>query len=159
MSQTRKPLTDEQIAGFLRDVPGGGRYGITIGELTMDDIRSALRELQQRRALVPAYWSPEWVEGALTEHVRSLGCKCKSPLLGYTPNAGPRCRLCGVDAALVPAPDLAEVQRAWFYAGWAGGLQAVDKFGEEHDTAPEAFERLKANEPPVACETGEGETR
>ena len=36
------------------------------------------------------------------------------------------------------------------FAGWAGGLQAVDKFGDEHDTAPEAFDRLKANEPSEA---------
>jgi hypothetical protein len=47
-------------------------------------------------------------------------------------------------------PDVEEMQRAWFYAGFAAGLQAVDKFGEEHDTGPEAFARLKANESALA---------
>lgn len=30
--------------------------------------------------------------------LRSAGCKCKQPLLGYRPNVGPRCRLCNVVA-------------------------------------------------------------
>jgi len=30
--------------------------------------------------------------------VRSSGCKCEYPLLGYIPGKGPRCRMCGIDA-------------------------------------------------------------
>ena len=52
-----------------------------------------------------AYWSPEWVEGALTGHLRKLGCKCPKPLIGYSPGFGPRCRLCNVDAESTSAPQ------------------------------------------------------
>jgi len=30
--------------------------------------------------------------------VREAGCKCELPLLGYIPNQGPRCRMCGIEA-------------------------------------------------------------
>jgi lipid II:glycine glycyltransferase (peptidoglycan interpeptide bridge formation enzyme) len=40
----------------------------------------------------------EWMQPALVQHVRELGCKCEKPLLGYSPGYGPRCRLCNVDA-------------------------------------------------------------
>lgn len=30
--------------------------------------------------------------------VRAAGCKCDLPLLGYLPNQGPRCRMCGAEA-------------------------------------------------------------
>ncbi len=48
-----------------------------------------------------------WIEPALVEHLRSLGCVCPKPLVGYRPNAGPRCRLCNVEPAspVVPAPE------------------------------------------------------
>jgi len=29
--------------------------------------------------------------------LRQAGCSCQLPLLGYIPNQGPRCRLCGVE--------------------------------------------------------------
>ena len=29
--------------------------------------------------------------------LREAGCKCKIPLLGFIPGAGPRCRMCGVE--------------------------------------------------------------
>jgi len=29
--------------------------------------------------------------------VKEAGCKCDLPLLGYVPNQGPRCRICGVE--------------------------------------------------------------
>lgn len=30
------------------------------------------------------------------DKLRSAGCTCKKPLVGYRPEVGPRCRLCGV---------------------------------------------------------------
>ena len=30
--------------------------------------------------------------------LRKYGCKCELPLLGYIPNQGPRCRMCGIEA-------------------------------------------------------------
>ena len=30
--------------------------------------------------------------------VRTAGCKCELPLLGYVPNQGPRCRFCNVES-------------------------------------------------------------
>ena len=29
--------------------------------------------------------------------LRNAGCKCKLPLLGFIPNQGPRCRMCGIE--------------------------------------------------------------
>jgi hypothetical protein len=48
-----------------------------------------------------------WIEPALVDHLRFLGCVCPKPLVGYRPNAGPRCRLCNVEPAspVVPAPE------------------------------------------------------
>lgn len=34
-------------------------------------------------------------EENIIEELRDAGCKCPKPLLGYRPNIGPRCRLCG----------------------------------------------------------------
>ena len=45
-----------------------------------------------------------WIEPALVEHLRSLGCVCPKPLVGYRPNAGPRCRLCNVEPASPVVP-------------------------------------------------------
>ncbi len=42
---------------------------------------------------------PEWLMPALVQHLRELGCTCDTPLVGYSPGYGPRCRLCNVDAA------------------------------------------------------------
>jgi hypothetical protein len=47
----------------------------------------------------------EWMNGIkMTEEeeiqvkaVRAAGCRCELPLLGYIPNQGPRCRMCGVE--------------------------------------------------------------
>lgn len=32
--------------------------------------------------------------------VHEAGCMCELPLLGYVPNQGPRCRMCGVEVAI-----------------------------------------------------------
>ena len=32
--------------------------------------------------------------------LRRAGCTCKLPLLGFIPDQGPRCRMCGVEAKL-----------------------------------------------------------
>jgi len=44
------------------------------------------------------------IELALVDHLRSLGCVCPKPLVGYRPNAGPRCRLCNVEPASPVVP-------------------------------------------------------
>lgn len=102
-------LSDEQIAAEFASgcvIPPGNLY--TEEQVIAIVHRSVLGALQQRRQAQPPapapYWSPEWVESTLTQHVRALGCQCETPLLGYVPNAGPRCRLCGVEP---PAPALA----------------------------------------------------
>jgi hypothetical protein len=84
----------------------GGHYGEELwSQVSMDEradgdfVRWADYESLLHALDAQPYWSPEWVEGALTEHVRALGCRCEKPLLGYTPMAGPRCRLCGVEPA------------------------------------------------------------
>ncbi len=40
--------------------------------------------------------TPEEIEHV--QMVRDAGCKCELPLLGYIPNVGPRCRMCGVES-------------------------------------------------------------
>jgi hypothetical protein len=72
-------------------------WGWTVGpEEVKDRLLTMLAALRAPAEVAP-YFSPEWVEGALTDHVRALGCTCEKPLLGYVPKVGPRCRLCGVE--------------------------------------------------------------
>jgi hypothetical protein len=54
-----------------------------------------------------------------------------------------------VEAALAaqeasPQPDLA---REWFEKGFQAGLSAIDKFGEQHDTAEEAYLACRQEQP------------
>jgi hypothetical protein len=74
------------------------------------------------------------MEPALIEHVRALGCKCTSPLLGYRPKTGPRCRLCNVE------PPEAEVLAGETWASMAAWTE--ETFG------PVSLERIatRANE-------------
>lgn len=51
---------------------------------------------------------PEWLLPALIEHVRTLGCKCEQPLIGYSPGYGPRCRLCNVDSETMRPEHLSQ---------------------------------------------------
>ena len=55
-------------------------------------LMARVQKLEQER------YDPEWLMPTLIAHVRELGCKCETPLIGYSPGYGPRCRLCGVDA-------------------------------------------------------------
>jgi len=61
------------------------------------------------------------IESALVKHLRSLGCVCSKPLVGYRPNAGPRCRLCNVEPASPVVPVkvrervLDELDKAWLH--------------------------------------------
>jgi hypothetical protein len=100
-------------------------------------VESLLEWLDVQIALAPSaepYFSPEWVEGALTQHVRSMGCKCATPLLGYTPNVGPRCRLCGAEpnalassaepGPVVDTPPMPSTQAEWA-AHWAFYRHAI----------------------------------
>jgi hypothetical protein len=51
---------------------------------------------------IPNFWHctcgyDAWYEKQL-ELIVKAGCACLNPLLGYRPNVGPRCRLCGTVA-------------------------------------------------------------
>jgi hypothetical protein len=90
-------------------------------------VEHAARLLSQPSAGEAPYWSPEWVEGALTEHVRALGCKCKTPLIGYVPKVGPRCRLCGVEPSAGEETGRLREARSYFDAGIAAAETAIAK--------------------------------
>lgn len=40
---------------------------------------------------------PSELEQFAIQDLRSWGCKCKEPLLGWRPEWGPRCRLCNTE--------------------------------------------------------------
>ncbi|HEY1700766.1 MAG TPA: hypothetical protein VGG75_13720 [Trebonia sp.] len=45
------------------------------------------------------HWLPFSI-GYASRLVRAAGCRCERPLLGWRPQAGPRCRLCNATADL-----------------------------------------------------------
>ncbi len=62
-------------------------------EATQDAINEALYADSVR------YWLP-CDTGYAVRLVRAAGCGCSRPLLGWLPQRGPRCRLCGTIADL-----------------------------------------------------------
>jgi hypothetical protein len=42
--------------------------------------------------------------------LRKAGCRCELPLLGYIPDQGPRCRLCGTEIIPVCGSQIAEYE-------------------------------------------------
>ncbi len=42
----------------------------------------------------------DWTDEQRTEELRKAGCTCSSPLHGWRPRVGPRCRLCNTVADL-----------------------------------------------------------
>ena len=77
------------------------RHGVTL-HLTREDAEAAPGRTVQDP--VPLYAHPQAssgpaLEDAMVDHLRTLGCKCAEPLIGYRPGVGPRCRLCNVEPA------------------------------------------------------------
>jgi len=43
--------------------------------------------------------------------LRNAGCRCTYPLLGYIPNQGPRCRMCGIEVFVEEKEKNEQIQR------------------------------------------------
>ena len=84
----------EEVWTAHRD-PRSGTYNQCEGDAPCQwciETKAALDALAQQAA-----GAGEW-ERILTTELRTLGCQCPKPLIGYSPGYGPRCRLCQVDA-------------------------------------------------------------
>ena len=60
----------------------------------MNEMQPELTERYDRYCLENMF------DHAKVEHLRTAGCKCQEPLLGWRPMWGPRCRLCNTEASI-----------------------------------------------------------
>ena len=92
---------DEQPAYFsgyaLLEENKHGSPWCTLKDHTPDEVEVVIFELMMERE-VEALKTQLKDDIEDIAHLRDAGCECESPLLGYRPKVGPRCRLCNTVA-------------------------------------------------------------